>query len=53
VAHAIQGGDFERVKTFNEKLDQGWFVRPLPCEGGWSAALAATAPLRVQVMSQG
>ena len=53
VAHAVTGSDFERVVTFNERLGQGWFVRPLPCESGWSAALAARAPLQVRVMSQG
>ncbi len=53
VAHAITGEDFARVKTFSEaRLDEGWFVRPLPCERGWSAALAGRAPLQVQVMGQ-
>jgi 4'-phosphopantetheinyl transferase len=35
------------------QIDAGWFVRPLACEAGWSAAVASRSPgMRVRVMRQ-
>jgi 4'-phosphopantetheinyl transferase len=54
VAHAQRGADFVRVMSFGDaRLDEGWFVRSLACESGWSAALAGRTPLNVRLMGRG
>jgi 4'-phosphopantetheinyl transferase len=51
VAHAAPDGQFVSVRIFESAhLDEGWFVRLLPTEAGWNAALAARSPREVRVI---
>jgi 4'-phosphopantetheinyl transferase len=48
---AEQVGQVESLDP--SQIDSGWFVRPLSCEAGWSAAVASRAQvIPVRVMSQ-
>ena len=51
VAHAASDGQFVRVRILESAhLDEGWFVRLLPAEAGWNAALSARSPCAVRVI---